>query len=97
MAACDPARQRIDDIVPVEIAGDVAHGAVGMEIPPVPAGDAGGLLAAVLERMKAKRNDCGGGFCPPYAEYAAFLAEFVIVKRMCGQHRAIYRNLAVAT
>jgi hypothetical protein len=80
------ARQPPDDVVLVEIAGDMALGAMAVEIAPVPAGDAGCFLAAMLERVEAERDDRGGGIGAPDAEHAALLAQLVVGKGMGGQH-----------
>src|SRR3546814_8120204 len=88
MAAGDAAGQSVDHFVPVEIARDMAHRPVGMEVPPVPACDAGRFLPAMLQGMEAKRNHGGGGFSAPHTEYAALLAQLVVVKGMCRKHRA---------
>src|SRR3546814_18141229 len=66
----------------------MAHRPGGMEVPPVPACDAGRFLPAMLQGMEAKRNHGRGGFSAPHTEYAALLAQLVVVKGMCRKHRA---------
>ena len=86
MADRDRARQLADDVVAVEIAGDMAHGAVGVIVGAVEADDAGGFLAAVLERVEAERDEAGGAVGAPDSENAALLAELVVVERVGRQH-----------
>ena len=86
MADPDLARQLADDVVAVEIAGDMAHGAMGVIVGAVEADDAGRFLAAVLERVKAERDEAGGVFGAPDSENAALLAELVVVERVGRQH-----------
>ena len=87
MPGRDGAGQRADDVVAVEIAGDVPHRAMGVEVGAVEAGDAGGLLAAMLERMEPERDQRRRPLRPDDAENAAFLAEMVVIERIGGQHR----------
>ena len=75
-----------DDVVAVEIAGDMAHRAVRVEMVAVEAGDAGGFLPAVLERVEAERDEARGGLGTPDAEDAALLAQLVVVERVGRQH-----------
>src|SRR3546814_16441765 len=81
------AGEAADDVVPVEIAGDMALRPVAVEDAAVPTGDARRFLAAMLEGMQPERRHGGGRLCAPDTEYAAFLAELVIVERMGSQHR----------
>ena len=78
--------QLADDLVAVEIAGDMAHRAVGVELRAVEAGDAGRFLAAMLQRVEAERDKGRGAVGAPDAEHAAFLAKLVVVERIGGQH-----------
>ena len=65
----------------------MAHRPVRVEMRAVEAGDAGGFLAAVLERVEAERDEAGGVVGAPDAENAALLAELVAqVERIGGQH-----------
>ena len=86
VAAGDRTGQTADNFVAVEIAGDMTHRAVRMEMRAIPAGDPGRFLSAMLQGVKAERNDGRGSIGTPDAKDAAFLAEFVVVKRMCCQH-----------
>src|SRR5260370_23190231 len=81
------ARQAIDDLAARERVADEAEPALGMEPAAVIADDAGGLLAAVLERMQAERRDCGGVRMAVDAEHAAFLAQPVAVEVHVGIFR----------
>ena len=49
--------QTIDDVVPIEIPRNMAHGPMGMKVAAIPAGNACCLLTAVLERMQTERDD----------------------------------------
>src|SRR3546814_9817802 len=66
----------------------MAQRPVGMEVPPVPACDAGRFLPAMLQGMEAKRNHGRGGLSAPHTEYAALLAQLVVVKGMFRNQRA---------
>jgi hypothetical protein len=67
-------RQLADDVVAVEIAGDMAHRAVRMEVGAVEAGDARGFLAAMLERVEAERDEARCALGAPDSENAALFA-----------------------
>ena len=54
------AGQAVDHLAAGEVVADQAHAALGMEALAVEGDDAGGLLAAVLERVQAERRDGGG-------------------------------------
>ena len=56
------------DILAIEVSGDVAHRPVRVKMLAVEGGDPGRFLAAVLERVKAKRNQAGGAVGTPDAE-----------------------------
>ena len=79
-------REPADDIVAVEIAGDVAHRPVRVEMLAVESRNARGFLPAMLQRMKAERDETGRIIGAPDAEHAAFLAQLVVVERIGGQH-----------
>ena len=69
----------------------MAHRAVRVEMRAVPAGDAGGFLAAMLERVEPERDQRSGALHLGHAEDAALLAELVpIIGEMSigvsGQH-----------
>ena len=80
MADRSVAGQAIDHLAPREGVADQTEATFGMEAITVERDDAGGLLAAVLERMQAERRNCRGVGMAENAEYSAFLAEPVRVK-----------------
>jgi hypothetical protein len=65
----------------------MAHRAMGMELVAVPAGDARGLLAAVLERVEAQRHERGCALRIGNAENAALFAQLVVIERVRGKHQ----------
>src|SRR5687767_3455016 len=81
-----PPGQLPDDFVAVEIAGDMARRAVRMKVGTVEARDPGRFLAAMLQGVEAKRDKAGRGIAAPDAEYAALLAQLVVIERIGGQH-----------
>ncbi len=83
-----------DDVVAVKIACDMALRAVAVKLASVIAGDASGLLAAVLQRVKPKCNNRRRRVGAPDTENAAFLAQLVVVKRIGGQHARLAPSLA---
>src|SRR5215469_3465963 len=70
-------RQAFDHLTAGEGVADEPEAALAMEAGAVERDDAGGLLAAVLKRMQAKRGDRGGGGVAKNAEHAALLAQRV--------------------
>ena len=74
------AGQAVDHLVAGESVADEPHSPLGMEALAVEGDDAGGLLAAMLERMQAKRSDRGGVRMTEHAEDAALLAQPVAIK-----------------
>src|SRR3546814_2258561 len=64
----------------------MAHRAMGVEILAVEGGDARGFLSAVLQGVKAQRDNRGGAVGAMNTKYAALLAELVVVERMGRQH-----------
>ena len=80
-----------DDVVAVEVAGDMAHRPVRMEMLAVEGGDARGFLAAVLERVQPERDEACGIVGTPDAENAALLAQLVVVERIGRQHVRVPR------
>jgi hypothetical protein len=68
------AGQAVDHFPPREGVAYQAEAALGMEALAVEADDAGGFLAAMLERVQAERGDGGGVGMAENAEHAAFLA-----------------------
>ncbi len=77
MADRGGAGQAVDHLAAGKIVADEAHAALGVEALAVEGDDAGGLLAAVLERVQAERGDGGGVGMAEDAEHAAFLAQAV--------------------
>ena len=75
MADRGGAGQAVDHLAAGEVVADEAHAALGVEALAVEGDDAGGLLAAVLERVQAERRDGGGVGMAEDAEHAAFLAQ----------------------
>ena len=68
------AGQPVDHFAAGEIVADEAEPPLRMEALAVEGDDAGGFLAAMLQRVQAKRGDGGGVGMTEDAEYAAFLA-----------------------
>ena len=90
MAAGHTAGQRANHVVAIEIPCHVTHGAMGMEMVTVEAGDPGRFLAAMLECVQPQRDQRRCALIPRYTKYPAFLAERVAVigiERVRGQHR----------
>ena len=75
-----------DDLFAVKVARDMAHRPMRVEIMVVKAGDTRSLLAAMLERVEAKRHHSRGAFSVIDTENSALLAKFVVIKRVGGQH-----------
>jgi len=92
MADGGPAGEPANDVVAVEISGDMAHRPVGVEMLAVEAGDPGRFLAAVLERVEAERDKARGIVGAPDAEHAALLAQLVVIERIGRQHRVPARQ-----
>lgn len=78
--------QLADDVVAVEIAGDMTHCTMRMEILAVEGGDARGFLAAVLQGVETQRHDRRGALGAVNTKYAALLAELVVIERVGRQH-----------
>ena len=87
------AGQAVDHLAPGEGVADQAEAALGMKALAVEGDDAGGFLAAVLERVQAERGDGGGVGMAENAEHAAFLAQPVGVgiELHVGRWREILR------
>ena len=79
-------RRGAHHLVAVEVAGDVAHRPVRVEMGAVEAGDAGRFLAAVLQRVEAERDEARRIVGAPDAENAAFLAQLVVIEGIGRQH-----------
>jgi len=71
---------------------------VVVEILAVKAADARRFLAAMLQRVQAKRDHCGCINGTAHTENTALFAQLVVVKRMSADHvaRPIRLQLAVA-
>ena len=93
------ARGRIADVADGDIAGQLAHHLVAVEIArhmavravrvemlPVEAGDPRRFLPPVLERVEAECGHRRGALSAIHPENAALLAQFVVIERMRGQH-----------
>jgi hypothetical protein len=78
--------QLADNVVAVEIAGDMPHCSMCVIIRAIETNDPRRLLAAMLESVEAEGNEAGGRIGAPDSEDAALLAEFVVVKRVGGKH-----------
>ena len=74
------AGQAVDHLAAGEVVADQTHAALRVEALAVERNDAGGLLAAMLERVQAERGDGGGVRMAEDAEHPAFLAEPVGVE-----------------
>ena len=83
VSAGGPAGQAADHVVAIEVAGDVAHCAMGVELVAIPARDTRRLLAAMLQCMQTKRDERSSGVGIPDAEDTALLAELVVIERVC--------------
>ena len=86
MADGRTAGEAADDLVAVEIPGDMAHRPMRVEMLAVEADDAGGFLSAVLERVEAQRDEARSGVGAPDAEHPALLAELVVIEWIGRQH-----------
>ena len=79
MADRRASRQAVDGRRIREVVADQPLPALRVEPDAVESDDAGGLLAAMLQRMEAKRGDGGGVRMVKNAEDAALLAQSVAV------------------
>jgi hypothetical protein len=86
MADGGPASQRPHHLVAVEIAGDMAHRAVRVEVGAVEAGYTGRFLAAMLKGVQAERDEARCALGAPDTEHAAFLAKLVVFEWIGRQH-----------
>jgi hypothetical protein len=75
-----PAAKAADDVVAVEVAGNMAHRAMRMEILAIEGRDASGFLTAVLEGVQAERNEARRIVGTPDSEDAALFAQLVVVE-----------------
>jgi hypothetical protein len=86
MADARAAGELADDVVAIEIAGDVTHRPMRMEMLFVEGRDARGFLPAVLQRMQPERDEARRIVGTPDAKDAALFMQFVIVERIGRQH-----------
>src|SRR5690242_29164 len=68
---------------------DFAHGAVGVEFSAVARDNAGRLLAAMLERVKAKIGELGGFVVAVDPDDATVIVEVVVKEHWFGAHFAV--------
>ena len=80
------AGESANDLVAVEIARDVPHRAVRVEMPAVERRDARSFLAAVLQRVQPEGNKARSIVGTPDTEHAAFFPKLVVVERIGRQH-----------
>ena len=80
MADRGVAGQAVDHLAAGEVVADQAHAALGVEALAVEGDDAGGFLAAMLQRVQAERGDGGGVGMAEDAEHAALLAQPVGIR-----------------
>ncbi len=73
------AGQPVDHLAAGEIVADQPHAPLGMKPGAVERDDAGGFLAAVLERVQTERRDGGGVRVVDDAEHAALFAQAIVV------------------
>ena len=74
------AGQAVDDFAPRKGVADQAEAAFGVETLAVEGDDAGGFLAAVLQRVQAERGDRSRVRVAENAEYAALFAQPIGIK-----------------
>lgn len=86
MADSGGAIQLAHNIVAIEIASDLAGGAMRVEILAIIGSYARGFLAAMLQSVKTKRNNGGCAVCTMNAENAALFAQLIVIKGMSGEH-----------
>ena len=86
MADGGAAGERADDPVLVECPRDMAAGAMRVEAGAVAAGDPAGFLPAMLQRVQAERDEARRAIGIPHPEYAAFLAQLVVVEGVGADH-----------
>ena len=88
MAAGGIAAQTVDHLFAVEIAGDRTERAMAVEFLAVAAGNTGGFLSAMLQRVKAERHHGGGVFNAGDSKNATLFPQLVVIKRVGCQHIA---------
>ena len=62
------------------------HRPMRVEVLAVEGRDAGRFLSAVLKCVQAQCDEAGRILGAPYAEYAALLAQLIVVERIGRQH-----------
>jgi hypothetical protein len=75
-----------DNIVPIEIAGHMAHRSVRMKMLGVECSDSSGFLAAMLQGVEPERDEARRIVGTPNPENAALLAQLIVVERIGRQH-----------
>ncbi len=80
MARCHHAGQLAEDRLVRKHLRNMADAASGIEFGAIPADNADGFLAAMLQSVKAKRHHRRGIFRSDHAKDAALLAQFVTVR-----------------
>ncbi len=81
----DAAGQFFDHPGVAEIVADQSHAAMGVEAGTVEAGDTGGFLAAMLQRMQPQRCYRGSIRHIPHAENPAFFVQGVVIGIPAGE------------
>ena len=76
------AAQGADHRLGAELLADLPEAAVGMEVGAVEGDDSGRLLTPVLQRVQAQDGMRGGVLVTKNAEYAARLAQLVVIERV---------------
>ena len=87
MADRGAAAQSPDDFLGAEIIADMTQSAVRVELPAIIGDDAGGLLAAMLQRMQAERGKRRRIGVAIHPEHAAFVMEMIGVQGIVRRHR----------
>ena len=85
MADGEAAGQALGQVRAAEGVAHVAHVAFGVEALAVEAGDAAGLLAAVLQGVQAERGEAGGLSDVEHPEDAAFQTGAVVERIAIGR------------
>src|SRR5262249_20921545 len=87
MAKGHVALQPADDVSLVEVVADETEAPLGVEMAAVVSDDAGCFLAAVLQGVQAERSQRRRILVAEHAEYAAFLAQAILLARKNGARR----------
>ncbi len=94
MADGGMAAELADHLLGAEILADMADGAMGVELLAVIGDDAGRFLAAMLQRMQAKRRQRRRFGMAEDAEHPAFLVQVIVVERIGDEHAPPLGSLA---